>query len=247
MGVRIKVDRRKNYMPKDVLIIIMSIWAVFLLVEGLGCQMPASQERSPIVELLAKLMPESPTERRQKLLDNLSSIDADLRRQGVKQLGQAEAATWEATPKILRIMALGDESAQVRTAALAVLGQIADTETLLAVAQKTAQDQHVMVRRETVAVLGQVQSDGSLTILRDRLEEDSDPEVRAAAAGALGAYHDIRAVRALLEGLADDEFAVSYRAQESLHRLTGKDFGYDRSAWESWLYSANKVFEDGKD
>ena len=100
---------------------------------------------------------------------------------------------------------------------------------------------------ETVTVVAEIPSDDSLAILLDRLKNDSDPAVRAAAAAALGEYHDRRAIQGLLAGLTENEFAVSYQAKKSLNRLTGKDFGYDKSAWQGWLKSTSNVFGDDTD
>ena len=207
-----------------------------------GCRIATSNEQSPVAALIAKLLPDQPKVRRQKLLDSLSSPDADTRREGVLQLGRGEAAGWNATPNILSIMALGDQDAQVRAAAVRVLAHISDGPIVFETARKAAKDDSEMVRLASIAVLSHSSGEPELKTLLERLSQDQVGEVRAAAAAALGTYNDRRALRGLLNALEDAQFAVAYRARQSLNRLTGEDMGYDKQAWRQWLYTNNDLF-----
>jgi HEAT repeat protein len=218
------------------LIIVVGCVFSFLLSGNLGCQVnDRSEEESPVSTLIRKLLPPSPQQRRQKLLENLSSPDADLRREGVQMLSEGEAAGWEITPKILSIMAQGDPDQQVRAAALGALISGDDEIYLPAALEAAVKDVSPGVRRQCVTALAERDDQSGLDTLIEFLKNDSDKNIRTAAAQALANYRHRKAVSALLEALNDQEFSVSYRARESLQKLTGEDFGYDRQLWGVWL------------
>jgi HEAT repeat protein len=212
------------------------------LVVVCGCKVSDPEGRSPVVAWLAKLFPESPAEKRQKLLSKLSSPDADLRREGVLMLGEGESANWKVTIEILTIMAQGDMEEQVRAAAVQVFAKLYKSEKLPEVLIKSSRDRSVLVRRECVLALERRGDEESMDVLLNMLGRDADEGIRSEAARALGNYRFRKAIQGLLGGLDDDEFGVRYRSGESLRKLTGKDFGSDQQAWRDWFYRVSDPF-----
>ena len=215
-----------------------------LLFAPAGCRMDNPDDKNPMILLLEKLKGDSPQEMRRKLLEQLSSPDADLRRQGVIMLGDGEAASWEVTPKILGIMAAGDDNPQVRAAAVGVLAKIDDSEHLISVLEDAAGDADQLVRSEAILALGRRGALDGSSILMERLANDRETSIRIRSAELLKAYPQRKVVRALLAALEDEDFGVVYTARKSLAELTGKDFGYDLAAWQGWMAGTEGVFGD---
>jgi hypothetical protein len=223
--------------------IVLKWLVVFLLPAGVvglaGCHNSASNEpkESPVVLMLRKIWPD-PQKQQQKIWESLSSPDADVRREGVYLLREKPANGWDKTPQILNIMCQGDPDGQVRAVALKVLAELDSKDTYLPVALKAAaKDQMAPVRRESVSIMSRRSDDASMERLLDMLNHDEDREVRSGAAAALANYNDRRSMRGLIRALTDEQFGVSYRARESLEKLTGVNYGYDQQAWLTWLSS----------
>lgn len=204
-----------------------------------GCQsIQVEDDSGPVAKLIQKLLPEDPSQKQQRLLNNLSSPDADLRREGVLMLGEGEPAGWEVTLEILALMSKGDSEPQVRAAAVQVYSKLDQSETLCDVLTRAARDRSPLVRRECIEALRDRNDEESMDVLLGLLAHDPEDSLRAEAAVALANYRYRKAVLGLAAALDDDEFAVLYRSRQSLGKLTGKDFQYDRSEWENWIYSA---------
>jgi hypothetical protein len=67
------------------------------------------------------------------------------------------------------------------------------------------------------------------------LLKDPNVSIRMRAARTLGQTKDKRALQPLVAALADDNSYSRSDAVRALERITGKDFGDDRPAWEAWL------------
>jgi len=228
-------------MPKYRIAIVLNL----LLLLGIvgGCKsLQFKDDESPIAKWIQKLLPENPTQKRQRLLQNLSSPDADLRREGVLMLGAGESADWDVTREILALMSKGDAEPQVRAAAVQVHARLDQSETLSDVLTRAARDRSPLVRRECIKALQHRNDEESLEVLLNLLAHDPEGSLRAEAAVALANYRYRKAVLSLAAALDDDEFAVLYRSRQSLQKLTGKDFQYDRPEWEDWIYSAEDPF-----
>lgn len=200
-------------------------------------EIPPAAQNDALQWIVGKLLGDSQEQRRQQLLESLTSPDADIRREGAALLGTAPSAHWEATPEILRMMALGDQNEHVRATALRTLAKVGTPDTLATVLSKAASDPSALVRSECVAVTTNVENDVAVATLTSILAYDSDAEVRRAAATALANHRQRRAINALLAALSDDEFKVSYAARRSLKQLSGQDLGDDPDAWRSWLFA----------
>ena len=198
--------------------------------------------RNPLINWLARLLPDSPREKQRNITTLLLSEDADLRRQGILTLADKQPASWKSTPKILANRALGDPDPQVRAAAVQVYAKITppgeDASELLT---QTAQDRDRLVRCETIIALTDRTDPASQKTLLLLLEHDPEPALRALVAQALANFPDKQVVRALIAVLDDDSFPLAYRARESLKILTAQDFAYDSAAWNQWYFAADHV------
>ena len=223
--------------------VLMTLYLSLLMIIIGGCQSAAVEnDGNPLAKLIQKLLPEDPAQKQQRLMQNLSSPDADLRREGVLMLGEGEPATWEVTLEILALMSKGDTEPQVRAAAVQVHTKLDQSETLCDVLRRAARDRSPLVRRECTEALRDRNDEESMEVLLDLLAHDPEGSLRAEAAVALVNYRYRKAVLGLAAALDDDKFAVLYRSRGSLGKLTGKDFQYDRSEWEDWIYSADDPF-----
>jgi len=218
---------------------ILGLWLVVFALP-IGCRAPAGDRQNPIANIIIKLWPQNEQQRRQELIDKLSSSDADLRREGVEELGKGVPASWKVTPKMLSIMAQGDPDELVRATALRVLAKIDQQEEYLPkVMESSIKDRSGLVRLESAKILATHNDDNSLSNLIDMLNKDADTQVKIAAADGLGNYQDQRAIRSLIAALDSKEFALCFRARQSLTALTGKDLGYNSQAWLDWLNQIN--------
>ena len=208
-----------------------------------GCKLDIPEDENPTFYLLKKTWPGKSTMSRKQLLLSLASEDADLRRLGVMQLGEKQFANFETTPELLASVALTDNDALVRATAVQTLSPFHDYPDIINVYKKTADDESPLVRQTTMEELRLFRSHKeTLSILVERIEEDLEPDVRGPAAENLGFYRDRNALNALLVGLGDDDFQVSYLSKQSLQRLTGQDFGYDGQLWRQWIEEQNEPF-----
>ncbi len=220
---------------KAVLMLSLSVIFAVVLVGVAGCQVQSQHSDSPLIKLLAKILPPNAQQQHQELVNKLVSNDADERREGVWMLSKAKPSHWESSGKILTIMAQGDPDPQVRIAALTVLAKIGPAAKYPGVFIDRAKDNNPMVREASVEILAKLKAKQCMDALIEVLNKDPESSVRAAAAKGLGNYHNINAVRALLRSINDDDFSVAMRSCQALCKITGTNCGYDQQKWRVWL------------
>jgi len=177
-----------------------------------------------------------------QLQEKLDSSDADLRREAVMMLAEEPAASWDTTANMLSQIALNDADEQVRAVAVGVLGSGDGGPELAEVLKQAAEDKSVVVRLECVKAVASQRTEWAKSILLGRLATDEDGSIRARAASGLSRHRDRQVLWGLWGCLDDEEFAVAYEARESLKKLTGRDLGYDRQAWQQWLSATEDPF-----
>ena len=223
-------------------VICIPVWVMSVALGAGGCRLDVPEGQSPLAAIIGKMMPNRVAMGREALYASLTSSDADLRREGVLTLGKNRWRSAPTTPELLGIFALDDPDTLVRATAIQSLVKLDRHPKMAQILEAVCHDQSALVRWEGVKALRTHAVPESLTILLDRLAGDGDASVRAEAANILVAYRDLRSLRALVQGMDDDNFQVSYRALQSLRKLTGKDFEYDVHAWQSWLATTEKPF-----
>ncbi|HYE03461.1 MAG TPA: HEAT repeat domain-containing protein [Phycisphaerales bacterium] len=138
---------------------------------------------------------------------------------------------------------LDDADSSVRAAAAFALGMHGGPEHAPLIAPLLA-DPDRLVRLNAARALQRLHNPEAIPALVERLDPVKEPEgdIRAEAAGALGQYAQTRVVYALIGALADERFAVTRRASDSLGTLTGQSFGDDRHAWSRWMATTRDPF-----
>lgn len=188
----------------------------------------------------------------QYMLVAVSSEDADVRRDAVTQIARSKQANADWAIQGYVAIALLESEAQTRCVAIRALARAADpraTEVMLKILNYTDHPaQEVwppvdIVRWDATAALADLSASGAVLAdrrdaaartFRDRLKLDSDRHARLAAARGLGYYPTDENVRALIEGLRDQDFAVAHECENALVRLTGRTHGGNPLAWEEW-------------
>ena len=141
----------------------------------------------------------------------LKSGDQEERRDAVMRLShiKGDAATSALLP------ALSDPSPLVRAAAVAALGERADSSVASALAARLSSDKNVFVRKTAAYALGKFSGTERTASLIAALR-DKEPEVRGAAAVSLGDHADAAAIGPLTAALADKNAFVRAQAARAL-------------------------------
>ncbi len=189
----------------------------------------------------------------QYMLVAVSSEDPDLRRDAVARISKSKDYDREWAIKGFVAIALLDSDPQTRCVAMRALARTGDpraTETALKILNyRDYPPQEVwppvaLVRWDATVALADLSAAGKVPeeqrervhkTLLERLRLDADRHARIAAARGLAYYPADQTVRALIEGLRDEDFAVAHQCEESLVRLTGRTHDADSAAWEQWL------------
>ena len=101
-------------------------------------------------------------------------------------------------------------------------------------------DESPAVRLEAAKALSNIPDAAAAPALLKLFQNPAEPlDNRVAAADALRQYRSLENARALVNVLADRDFALSWQARQSLRTMTGEDKRYDQSAWLSVLTGPN--------
>jgi HEAT repeat protein len=120
----------------------------------------------------------------------------------------------------------------VRASALRALGRSQAREQLPVILDALTDDSET-VRVAAAAALIDMPDPNAVTPLTQAAIDDESVDVRATACEALRYYRHPDGVATLVKALGDDDFAVRYKAHESLVYLTGVDRGYEQWDWPS--------------
>lgn len=215
-----------------------------------GCS--ATQLNSVVVKLF-----EPKRSAQQHMVVAFASEDPDLRRAALAKVAKSKQHDRDWAIKGYVAVALFDTDAQARCVALRALARTGDrraTETALKVLNHRAyppaevRPPGALCRGDAAKALADLSAAGHVpeelgepvrAALVERLRSDSDRHARIAAARGLGFWPDEEAVRVLIEGLNDGDFAVVHECEESLVRLTGHTHNCNALAWEDW-FAANE-------
>jgi len=188
----------------------------------------------------------------QYMIIAVSDADPDVRRSAVAKIAKSDRCDQEWAIKGFIAIALLESDPQARCVAVRALSRIDDpraVETLLKILNyrdyppAEIRPPGDLCRWDATAALGKLAA-GSLSddtraavkeTLLARLELDPDRHVRIAAAKGLQHFAELPVVRGLIEGLRDEDFAVVYRCEHSLARLTGVTHDCDPYQWNQWL------------
>ncbi len=161
-----------------------------------------------------------------------NEYDPDARRRAIAQLSAATFGGEKPYLALYRYMAT-DPDATVKAAAIKALGEHGSVEDVKVIISDMGNPNPVFLRWECAKALQKIHSPLAVKPLIEAVK-DEDDDVRMAAAYALGQYADPEVVGVLIGLLDDQDFGVVEAAHQSLHTLTGQQFGTEGPAWLKW-------------
>ena len=171
----------------------------------------------------------------------LDPYNADKRREGVVLLANATFGGAAPYMKMYRDYVEHDKDPLVRAAAITALGRHGSPEDALLIAPllERTLDVHQHVRWTAALALQRLHNPAVVPDLIEAIVDQGEVgEVREACCGAMGQYPEDRVMHALFAALDTRELAVNAAAAQSLNELTGQDWGFDRTAWNTWYTAA---------
>jgi HEAT repeats len=168
--------------------------------------------------------------------------DPENQRRGTLLLANAPWGGTKVYIPMYRIYVEENTDPLVRAAAIEALGRHGSASDAELVA-KQLKDKSLQVRVAAAKALQRLHDPKVTSIVCSRLiDEAEDASVRVELAIALGQYPSDDVFQALAATLDARELSVNMAALDSLHLLTGRDFGLDRPLWLSWYRSTKTPF-----
>jgi hypothetical protein len=184
-----------------------------------------------IGEFASALTPVTPRQAAEFALDQ---NDADKRREGIVLLSNAHFGGEPVYVDLYREYVRFDADPMVRAAAISGLARFGEPADARFIAPHL-RDANMHVRWAAAKGLQRLHDpEVAPDLIRTTFDVEETADVRSAAAIALGQYPQGTVVQALIAALSAPELSVNMAAAESLHTLTGRDFGLDGRAWFEW-------------
>lgn len=182
----------------------------------------------------------------------VSSDDPDVRRDSVEKIAKSKKYNEEWAIKGFAAIALLETNEQTRCIAIRALARTGDPRAVDAALKVLNYEDHprevqppvAVVRSDAALALAELSERGQvpperydevLATLIETLQLDRDRHARIAAARGLAVYFAESAVKTLIQGLRDEDFAVTYRCETSLIALTGHTHECNPVQWETWM------------
>ncbi len=128
---------------------------------------------------------------------------------------------------------LNDSEWLVRTATIKALSEIKDLRAVEPVIN-SLYDKQIEVKLEAIKALAILKDKRATIPLISNLNDRYHLLVREYSAYALGEIGDKRAIYSLINLLKSENYELKRVARESLRKITGIDFGYDKEKWYNW-------------
>jgi len=168
------------------------------------------------------------------------SPDPDLRREAIEQLSHKKHYLQGRFLDGYAALA-EDPVPTVRSAAVRALGRAGNPEYFKTLVEALG-DEDAMVRWDAAVALDSVITPQATQPLAGAALNDPSADVRSSAARALRHYRRADVLETLLLCLEDPQFAVRFRASESLAELTGEKGGTDPRQWRRILSGKPNLF-----
>jgi HEAT repeat protein len=130
--------------------------------------------------------------------------------------------------RIVKVLKYG--SMTEKPDAVVALGMIGDSRAVEPLLEHLKYSKNAHLRTEIVKALGRIGDKRATPALITVLESDSPSYMRAGAAKALGEIGDKKAIPALEKALKDKYSYTRSQAAQSLKKITGKDYSYDKGS-----------------
>lgn len=123
----------------------------------------------------------------------------------------------------------------------AIVDTIAEFRTPLAaqVLEAGLADDDLSVRQHCCMALGRRGDPSAVPVLARVLNTEESVDVRLSAIEALGTINSPDAYTALVVAMEDRDPALQYAGMQSMHAISGKDFGGDVSSWLQYAKGEN--------
>ncbi|MFM7809342.1 MAG: HEAT repeat domain-containing protein [Planctomycetota bacterium] len=194
---------------------------------------------SDFASFTASFSPPTPKQAGQWAVDQ---YDVENQRRGTLLLANAPWGGTSVYTAMYRLYIEENSDPLVRAAALEAIGRHGEASDAELVA-KQLKDNSVQVRMAAAKALQRLHDPKVTTVICSRLiDEGEESSVRVELAIALGQYPSDDVFQALAATLDARELSVNMAALDSLHLLTGRDFGLDRPLWLSWYRSTKTPF-----
>jgi HEAT repeat protein len=173
------------------------------------------------------------------LTKSLEDEAVEVRMWGMFGLEQLKAP--ESYPAV--VVALNDVDPYVRKEAAYTLGDIGNRDAVPRLVACLG-DPHYLVRADAAESLGKLGNEETITVLKPLLCEDS-PAVQIKAAEALTRLNDYSGMETLIATLDSPEALYRIEASRALQRISRKDLGTDKQAWQDWWEQEGKTLTTG--
>ncbi len=185
------------------------------------------------------------------LREALEAETPDARRRPIERVAESKYAGSDISVKTMDLVVRTDTSQVVRRVAARSLShsqhpnayqpllQVLDAQSN----QHKVRPPDAALRRACIDSLDRLLSSGVhcedderiIRLATASLTHDPDRDAKIAAARLLGHFQHIDALRALIDALTQNEFAVTYEAEQSLIKLTGYTQHRSYDDWRAWL------------
>lgn len=160
-------------------------------------------------------------------------------RRGIALLASAPWGGAEPYQKLYRLYVEEPTDPIVKGFAVRALGRHGDAGDAAMVAKQLT-SQYRTVRLEAAKALQRLHDPAVADVMWKKLiDQVEDSEIRTELAIGLGQYPNDSVFQALVAAVDHRELAVNLAALDSLHTMTGKDFGLSQKAWIEWRASVD--------
>ena len=127
-----------------------------------------------------------------------------------------------------------DSDEKVRLAAIEALDKVSG-RTEYKIVINALSDASAGVRGYAAELLASWGIEEAMPTITNMLKDDRANIARAGCARALGVYKNVATVPALIQALGDEYKDVKVYSLESLKKISGQNYSYDKDAWNHWF------------
>lgn len=192
------------------------------------------------------------------LVQALDASHPDDRRKAIDAVADSRFVSSDSNIRTTALVVKSDVNFSVRQAAARSLGACGRSEGIEALLEALdtpaspvlARPADASFRRSCLCGLERLASGGVtpedttrlVSQVSTLLAKDANRDVRISAARLLGYFKTSDSLTALVDALQQTDFAVTYEAEQSLVKLTGRTHRRDAKAWRAWLAESTDPF-----
>ncbi|HEY7088102.1 MAG TPA: HEAT repeat domain-containing protein [Tepidisphaeraceae bacterium] len=214
--------------------------AAIILLLGTGCQQKQQKDVADFGQrMLNYFTGSTPINAAKKMEDQYFP---DERREGIAKLSDESAGRGPIYTKRYEQIAQFDSDWLVRATAIRALNRSRDTAATPIFIRALSDDNDIVRVEAAKALANNPDPNATSVLVRIVSNANENKDVRIWSADALKHYKSLEVARTLTNQLGGREFGVSWQSRKSLIILTGRDLGYDESAWLEYLTGPDRPF-----